>query len=69
MRVNLKISICGTAGTFEAGTVADLPDSMAVALIEGGHATANAAPAPETTMLAAPETTHVRRGRPRKVNR
>ena len=38
MRVILKKTITGTIGHFEAGTTADLPDAMAVSLIECGAA-------------------------------
>jgi hypothetical protein len=64
MKVKLKEPISGIAGSFEAGASPDLPDAMAKALVEGGHAEAVAGeeviPAreeviPDSEMIAVPE--------------
>jgi hypothetical protein len=62
MRVKLKTLMCGPAGNFNIGQVADFDDFEAQALIDGGYADAVdfppvAAPATvaEVAAIAAPE--------------
>lgn len=68
MRVRLKKAIAGTAGTFEAGMIADLPEAMAMALVAEGCAELVAVPAAvvETAAVAAPETAAILYASPRR---
>lgn len=62
MRVKMKTMMCGPAGNFNIGQVADLEDEQATALVEGGYAevvevTAGVdAGGAETADIAIPET-------------
>ena len=61
MRVQMHRMITGSIGHFEAGTIADLPDDMAVALIACGAASPVGAPEIQTAAIAPAETAVTRK--------
>lgn len=69
MRVKMKTAIAGSAGVFEAGMIADLPEAMALALVAEGCAVlmvTRPAAVVETAAVAASETAKIPYSSPRR---